>query len=550
MSDIRSSVPDRGPTPAVARSRTERLTRMLVSWPSVTGSADERAFAGRLFDLLAGLPPFAGAPENLVRVPAANGDAPDSVVGLVRGSGRRALVLSGHFDTVGIENYGALSPLACDPDALLAALREELGSAATPAERLAAEDFAGGDFLPGRGVCDMKSGVAAGIAVAEAFAEDPGRGGNLLLVFTPDEENRSRGIRAVRDALPRLAHRWDIDIIGAVNLDASSDLGDGASGRSVFLGSVGKLLPFAYVLGRSAHAGYPFEGVSATLIAAEIVRRIEVNAALAERAHGQAIAPPVCLSARDGRERYDVTMPDRMWLAFNVLTQERTPAAVLALFTAEVRAATEQALRRYAELGAQHGGTAAACFEPRVLDVAELRRLAGGVAAHTGDGAIDASDPLKITPHLCEGMVRRAGLEGPAVVVGFASLHYPAVHLDAADPAHRRLLTSAEQAAQETAARYGTGIGFAEYFAGISDMSFLGSRPAGLELVADNTPSADFIDRPAEQVLLFPVLNIGPWGREYHQKLERVHAPYAFEVLPALLGRLVALLFADQASEG
>lgn len=545
-----SSAADHDPAPAGPGSRTETLTRLFVSWPSVTGSADERAFAGRLFDLLAGLPLFANAEGNLVRVPAPNGDAPDSVVGLVRGGGRGTLVLAGHFDTVGIENYGALSSLACDPDALLAALQAELGLARTPAEQLAARDFAGGDFLPGRGVCDMKSGVAAGIAVAEAFAEDPARAGNLLLVFTPDEENRSRGIRAVRDALPRLARQWDIDIVGAVNLDASSDLGDGASGRSVFLGSVGKLLPFAYVLGRSAHAGYPFEGVSATLIASEIVRRVEVNAALAERAHGQAIAPPVCLSARDGRERYDVTMPDRMWLAFNVLTQERTPAAVLALFTAEVHAATAHALVRYAELGALHGGATAARFEPRVLTFAELRRLAGGTAPHADAGAVDAADPLKITPHLCEQLVRRAGLEGPAVVVGFASLHYPAVHLDTADPLHARLRESGGQAARETATRYGTSIGFGEYFAGISDMSFLGSRAAGLEFVAENTPAADFIDRPAEEVLLFPVVNIGPWGREYHQKLERVHAAYAFEVLPALLSRLVALLFADQASDG
>jgi arginine utilization protein RocB len=32
-----------------------------------------------------------------------------------------------------------------------------------------------------------------------------------------------------------------------------------------------------------------------------------------------------------------------------------------------------------------------------------------------------------------------------------------------------------------------------------------------------------------------PIINIGPWGRDYHHWLERVHAPYAFEVLPVLL---------------
>lgn len=40
-----------------------------------------------------------------------------------------------------------------------------------------------------------------------------------------------------------------------------------------------------------------------------------------------------------------------------------------------------------------------------------------------------------------------------------------------------------------------------------------------------------------------PLVNIGPWGREYHQRLERVHAEYAFKTLPDLLERTVAGIF-------
>jgi arginine utilization protein RocB len=38
--------------------------------------------------------------------------------------------------------------------------------------------------------------------------------------------------------------------------------------------------------------------------------------------------------------------------------------------------------------------------------------------------------------------------------------------------------------------------------------------------------------------LRIPAVNIGPWGRDYHQRTERLHAPYAFEVLPELLWRV------------
>jgi len=33
----------------------------------------------------------------------------------------------------------------------------------------------------------------------------------------------------------------------------------------------------------------------------------------------------------------------------------------------------------------------------------------------------------------------------------------------------------------------------------------------------------------------WPCINIGPWGRDYHTWLERLHAPYAFETLPRVL---------------
>lgn len=523
-------------------ARTEQLTLRLVSWPSVTGSAGEAAFVPLLCALLAEFPCFRERPDHLVRVRTRDRDGCDSVVAFVRGRGRRTLVLAGHFDTVGVENYGRLSHLACDPTALLSALRADLTTAGTAAEKLAAGDLAGDAFLPGRGVLDMKSGIAAGIAALEAFARDPDRDGNLMLVATPDEENRSRGMRSVRDALPALAERWGIDIVGAVNLDATSDLGDGSTGRSIFLGSVGKLLPFAFVVGRPAHAGYPFEGLSASLIAAEIVRQVEANVDLAEDAYGEMMAPPVCLSIKDLRERYDVTMPDRVWLAFNILTQRRTPEDVLTLFGAEVEAAVNRAVDRYAALASRFPGAPAGFDPPAVLRFEELRRR---VAALGGDEALQSSegedDPLAVSCERLDALTRRAGIEGPTVIIGYAGLHYPAVHLEGDRPDDQRLATAARQAAREIEADYGSTIGVREYFSGISDMSFLGKGSGGLDVVAANTPSATFVDWPAADRLSIPVINIGPWGREMHQNLERLHTGYAFEILPALLSRTISL---------
>ncbi len=99
-----------------------------------------------------------------------------------------------------------------------------------------------------------------------------------MLVATPDEERESRGMRSLRDALPGLVRDFDIEIAGGINLDVTSDQGDGSEGRAVYAGTIGKLLPFALVIGCSSHASYPFEGVSAQAMAAGILARLEGNA--------------------------------------------------------------------------------------------------------------------------------------------------------------------------------------------------------------------------------------------------------------------------------
>ena len=50
--------------------------------------------------------------------------------------------------------------------------RSSRGSRRTGENPLALADFESGDFLPGRGLLDMKAGLAAGIAAMEAYAGD------------------------------------------------------------------------------------------------------------------------------------------------------------------------------------------------------------------------------------------------------------------------------------------------------------------------------------------------------------------------------------------
>ncbi|HEX5692573.1 MAG TPA: M20/M25/M40 family metallo-hydrolase, partial [Roseiflexaceae bacterium] len=354
--------------------RLHELTVDFVRQASVNGSAGEVAFAAYLRALLAELPYFVQHPSQLRQEPIA-GDplGRSNIFALVRGSGSKTAVFAGHYDVVSVENYGALAPFACDPPALLPRLIDELKQSG--ADPLALADLESGAWMPGRGALDMKSGVAAGVALLERFAtqgqqaEQPR--GNLLLLATPDEEVTSQGMRAAAVQLPELAREWGLDLVAAINLDSTTDRGEGRDGQAIFLGSVGKLLPSVYVVGRETHAGAPFDGVSASLLAAEITRAVACNPDLADLAGGEAAPPPVCLKHADLKRGYDVTTPTATWCYYNQLTHGWSPGQVLEMYLQLVRNALDTALAQLHERVRRY---AALAGEPIALEAPFLRR--------------------------------------------------------------------------------------------------------------------------------------------------------------------------------
>ncbi|HEY0607781.1 MAG TPA: M20/M25/M40 family metallo-hydrolase [Herpetosiphonaceae bacterium] len=542
-------------------------TLQLVRLPSVTNTPGETEFPQRLYDLLARLPYFQAHPENLWLERTTN-DLHEryNLFALVRGSTPATVVLAGHYDVVSIDNYGHLAPWAYDPEALLPRLIAELqADCRSEADHLALRDLQGGDFLPGRGVLDMKSGLAAGIVVLSHFAEQHDRRGNLLFITTPDEEDSSHGMRAAALRLPEIAEERALELQAAINLDASNDRGDGSAGQVVYLGTVGKLLPSVYVVGRDTHAGVPFDGVNANLIAAEITRRIECNTALSDTVDGAVSPPPVSLKQSDLKTQYDVTTPAAAWCYYNVLTHGRSAGDVLERITALVHDAMHSALgylheqaRRYSQLAGQPADPPV--WQPLVLTFAELQARVtqqNNPAAQTAVAELAqrlAADPGIDLPtfnrRLTEALWAASGLAGPAVVIGFGSLYYPPAYIKGETERQRRLREAAAEQATALSRQAGVAIQLKPFFAGISDMSFLGSSISDEDVaaIALNTPAWEArlrFDYTAISALDLPTINIGPWGRDYHQRLERVHAPYSFEIVPELVWRIADQLLSQ-----
>ncbi|HQZ21780.1 MAG TPA: M20/M25/M40 family metallo-hydrolase [Thermoflexales bacterium] len=537
------------------------LTKLLVNQPSITDSADETSYAEFLGGVMASQPAFAGLADGIRAMRTLRDDHERyNLFGLARKSGRKTIALCGHYDVVSVENYGALQALAFDTEKLLPALISQLEKEPQTAEvALALKDLKSGDYLPGRGALDMKSGLAIGLDVANRFAASSGAG-NLLFVATPDEENASHGMRSAVEHLAQLGAEWNLDIVAAINLDASVNRGEDTTGRAVFLGTVSKLLVSALFIGKPTHAGAPFDGLSANLLAAEFVRACEVNPLLADMGGGEPAPAPITLKMTDLKEHYDVTTPAMSWVALNMLSHTRTPAQVMALATRTAHHAMAQALagarsraRRYAT--ARDGGRRAGGlhqneqfdWQPRVMTFAELveyTRRARGEAAlqawHDEVATLRGDFPSRCKT-ATEKLARLSGVEGPCAVVGIASLYYPATHLGDGDAAFREAI---DREVTRMSAETGDPIYTRGYFEGVSDMSFIGCEdsPENAKIVMDNTPiwnSGLFFDYELAAKRRIPIVNIGPWGRDYHQRAERAHIPYSFGVVPELVFRIV-----------
>ena len=580
----------------------ESMTIRLSKAASITDSEGEKSFPAFLKAVLLEIPYFQTNPDDIVIQNIENdpkGRA--NLFALVRGSGKDCVLLTGHYDVVQTSMYGSLEPWAFDPEALKAKLLDQPPELDGTEEALQSlrKDLASGEFLPGRGVLDMKSGLAAGISILSAFSRKREHGGgndgvhrtdhseelwhehgggrreerqpdqigelgdnnagkrrgNILFMAVADEEGSSRGMKAAASRLPVLLKDWGLEPRLVVNLDAAVDQGEGEQGRAVFTGSVGKALPFVYFIGRCTHAGAPFDGINPALMASEFAREIECNPdALAERRDkpGEAPSPPTILYFREARESYDVTTAQAFFCAINVLSHTLSPEAIIESLgklaeTAMYRATELLGKRASAFSGLVSGQFSIPDVKPSVLAFKDFVRK----AELAKPGILDSARSLAATRHpddrvqqslaVLQTILPFAGIEGPAAVLGFAPPYYPRAEFDQNKNAD--FMATLREIIADFSKEIGKRIRLRPYFPGISDMSFLSffDSPEQRCFVRKMCPVIDSFGADAALLPIgCPVINLGPWGREYHQLGERVHKEYSFKQMPILLSRLVS----------
>ncbi|MDD3513621.1 MAG: M20/M25/M40 family metallo-hydrolase, partial [Synergistaceae bacterium] len=291
----------------------------LVAIPSVSFSEEENRAADFIFSTLSDLEYFRRNPSFLRFLPA-EGDplGRKAVAALVKANPRtkKTVIITGHFDVVDAEACGHLKNLAFSPEEYTRRVDE----LEIPEE--ARDDLASGEYLFGRGVSDMKSGIALEMCLIGALSRLESFPANVMFLAVPDEENTSAGMRGAVPWLVRLRNEWELEYTACLNSEPSVG-GRGIPAGGVYVGTIGKIMPFYLCVGKEAHVGDYYEGVSASLLTSYLSLILEGSPETAESLDGVHFPPQARLRFKDLVKNYSVTLPERSVAYYNCLTVSR-----------------------------------------------------------------------------------------------------------------------------------------------------------------------------------------------------------------------------------
>lgn len=522
--------------------RIYELMLRLVAIPSITGSdGGENECARFIYEWLSHISYFQENTNHLRLLPLR--DDPrgrQSVFALLKADRPtpRTVILTGHFDVVDIDVCGPIRSWAFDPEAYT----NRIGELTLSDD--ARRDLESGNYLFDRGVADMKAGVAINLSLLEEYAsERENLDFNVLLLLVPDEEGDSTGMRLSLPSLLELQEKEGLDFV--VCIDTEPVLSN--DGPGMYLGTIGKIMPFFLCVGRETHVGDYAEGLNSTLIASCL--NLSREGGRAETFNGQTFPPDYCLYLRDLRGRYAVTLPERTAVYYNCLTVTRTPASILE----EMKNDAEKALRSaFDHVGRRD-------WPVRVLEVEEVfERAAATVNLSRAQltkellSKVSTVDERDRNIEFLSLLLDRMGEKGPLVVAGFLPPYYPARCNEGRTPREQAVREAAGEI-RRALSKQGWGFSEVEIFQGISDLSYTGFHGSEDDVapLAANMPLWSWgyaVSLKELMAIDIPSVLLGPIGADAHKLTERLELRYSMDILPGVIRDFLALVVQRDAS--
>lgn len=535
--------------------RIREIALELTSVLSVVNTSGEVDVSEKVYEIFAQMDYYIKNPEDLKFVSVKNDKlGRKSVLATVRGQknkSNKTVALIGHIDTVGISDYGNLKEYAHKP----LELTEKMKSLHLPQEVL--DDLESGNYLFGRGIFDMKSGVAVLMGLIESITNNIEEfEGNLVFAAVCDEEGNSGGMLNVIPELVRLKEEDGFDFQALLDTDYITSEHSEDENKYVYIGTVGKLMPSFFVVGKETHVGESFKGIDPNQIVSEITKRINLNTEFCDVAEGEASLPPVTLRQRDLKTEYSVQIANKSFVMFNYATHISTPDQVLKKMVDVAKDSFQLTIdnlnnhyKDYCQLVSRPHEKLS--WKANVITYGELYKevekevidldikVKDFIEIVSMDEAIDLVDK---TTMLVDYVHSFWSNRNPVVIVYFTPPYYPHIYVEGKSEKDKNLLNAVSHAVDTTKTDYN--LIYKKFFPYISDLSY-GAAPKDKRIInnlKENLPGFGFTyDLPLEEMqkLNLPVLDIGCFGKDAHKFTERVETKYSYEVVPELVYKTV-----------
>ncbi|MEH7443168.1 M20/M25/M40 family metallo-hydrolase [Bacillus sp. JJ1122] len=533
-------------------------TKQLVNIGSIVNTTGEKEIAQALYTMISSFPYFIGNPTHVIKSQTQNDELERyNVLAFVKGTkgnSNKTVILMGHHDTVGIDDFTQLADQAFHPDELLVELKKE------NLPPLVKEHAESGEWMFGRGVLDMKSGVASHLYLLKYYSEHPEElRGNLVFLSECDEEDSSNGVLSAVKTLNAWKQEHGFEYVAAINSDFVAPRHEGDKNRYIYKGTVGKLLPSFFITGAETHVGSTFEGLDPNLIAAELTRQIDYNPDLCNEAFGEITMPPVSLKQMDLKPNYTVQTALAAYVYYNFFIHSWTPKDVLEKLKDQASIAFENALKlyydRYERFCKISGEPCKELtWQPRVMTYEEMEAeliKANGSAYKTHMASfketllLDSSLDLRMyAARVVEESWKWMPDQSPAIIVFYSSLYSPRIEVTGETEVERNLIEALDMAVETIQPGYEEPIVIRSFFPYISDMSFLAlsDDDEALDAASRNNPSWGtkfHVEYADIRELNVPVINIGPYGLDAHKRYERMEMDYSLEIVPNLTNEVI-----------
>lgn len=475
---------------------------------------------------------------------------------MLKGEGNDTIVLIHHSDIVDTDVYGPLKDIAYYPDKLIQKLKEGKLELTQEAQK----DLDSGDWMFGRGVADMKGGAAIHLALLEEYMVEEGFKGNIIFIAVPDEENLSAGMRGAIPLLKELKEKHDLNFVMMLNVEPHDRVDPEV--QTFYDGSVGKLMPVVYVRGKLTHVGHIFEGFNPVNLLAEIVRRTEVNPDFLERVGNTVTPPPTWLYSKDRKEVYDVSLPMAAAGYMSILTLAKPPKEI---FEA-IRKISEESFDKVIEdLNSSYEKYLALKEEeqkklPWKTNVKLYGELYKQAVEDSGESFTKAMEDLmkeiktgirdqKLTTINAAYAIIEKTLEfvndmSPIVVIALAPPYYPNVNNLSLPDMKPRIDEAMDEVVAMAKSEWNQDCYTQNFFTGISDLSYamFAVDDENIGYIEDNMmlwKDVYYIPLEIMKELSMPVINLGPWGKDYHKYMERVFMPDLYDRTPKMVDKLI-----------